>query len=136
MSTNKLWYHTTDPEGFWHGKCATREDAVADGRSYYDGDPFCVAWAVNDPIRLADWIDADRLLERAEDRLADSDRVCGEFDDDIVFRVTPAQERDLEDRIKRVCDEWQAAHNLVFTFNTFSAMGEPEWINSKEGYGL
>jgi len=124
----KLWYHTQDIEGVWHGKCSTREEAIAEGRSDYDGEGFYVVWATNPPIQLGDWVEADRLLERASDVLSDSDRVCYEFDDNTPFICTPDQERDLEARIKQACNEWQAAHGLIFTVNTFENVGDREFI--------
>jgi hypothetical protein len=128
----KLWYYTTDPEGIWHGRCSSREEAIEIGRDEHAGENYFVAWAVNDPIRLADWIEADSILERADESLADSDRVCYEYDDQPHFEATPEQERDLIARLQRACDEWQAAHKLVFTVNTFSKMGKPELISASE----
>ena len=127
----KLWYYTTDPDGgVWYGRCSSREDAVLEGRDEHEGEDYYVAWAVNDPVRLADWIDADRLLEGADEALADNNRVSAEYDDPPFFEVTPDQEQDLIARVQRACDEWQAAHQLVFTVNTFSAMGKPEFIKA------
>ena len=81
---------------------------------------FYIVEARQDPLRLADWVEADRLLERAEEGMADSDRVSSEYDDGPWFECTPEQEKDLEERVKRACDEWQAEHRLVFSCATFS----------------
>lgn len=81
---------------------------------------FHIVEARQDPLRFADWIEAERLLERAEEGMADSDRVSSEYDDGPWFECTPEQEKDLEERVKRACDEWQAAHRLVFSCATFS----------------
>jgi hypothetical protein len=128
----QLWYYTTDPDGVWHGKCSSREEAIEAGRDEYPGEDYFVAWAINDPIRLADWIDIEGILERADDALADSDRVSFEYDEQPVFEATPEQQRDLFARVQRACDEWQAAHKLVFTVSTFSRMGEPELIRADD----
>lgn len=81
---------------------------------------FHIVEARQDPLRLADWIGADQLIERANDDMSDSDRVSSEYDDGPWFECTPEQEKDLEMRIKRACDEWQAAHGLRFSCSTFS----------------
>lgn len=89
---------------------------------------FYIVEARQDPLRLADWIESDRLLERAEDSMADSDRTSSEYDDGPWFSCTPEQEKDLEERVKRACDEWQAAHKLTFSCPTFSHTRNQEHI--------
>lgn len=89
---------------------------------------FHIVEARQDPLRLADWIDSDTILERAEDNVADSDRVSTEFEDGPWFECTPEQEKDLEERIKRACDEWQTAHALLFSCSTFSHTRNQEHV--------
>lgn len=84
--------------------------------------------ARQDPLRLADWINIEDMLERAEAILCDSHRVGSEGDEGPFFDATPEQEIDLTERIKRACDEWQAAHGLVFTCKTFSASRNREHV--------
>ena len=115
------------------GPCATREqaidEAVNDGFGEWldeSKDPpawkntFHVCECRQDPLRLADWIDADWILERAEESLADSDRVSCEFDDGPWFECTPEQEDDLKSALRKACDDWQVRHNLRFHSPTFS----------------
>jgi hypothetical protein len=87
---------------------------------------FHIVEARQDPLRLADWIGTDRLLERAEDSLGDSDQTSSEYDDGPWFECSPEQEKDLEARVRRACDEWQAEHGLVFNASTFSATRNSE----------
>lgn len=89
---------------------------------------FHIVEARQDPLRMADWIEADDLLDRAEDSVADSDRVTSEYDDGPYFECTPAQKKDYRERIERACDEWQAAHGLVFTCLTFSHTRKNEHV--------
>ena len=89
---------------------------------------FHIVEARQDPLRMADWIEADDLLNRAEDGVADSDRVTSEYDDGPYFECTPAQNKDLRERIERACDEWQAAHGLVFPCRTFSHTRKNEHV--------
>ncbi|MDI6835412.1 MAG: hypothetical protein QMD99_06825, partial [Rhizobiaceae bacterium] len=102
---------------------------------------FHIVEARQDPLRLADWIEADELLERAEENFANGDRRADEYDDGPWFECSPEQEKDLAERIKRACDEWQAAHGLVFACSTFSHTRNSEHItvdhpaNSKAAEG-
>lgn len=126
------WFSGTNEEYFAHGPFDTREEAIQAAQEdacgeFQDDDG---TWKVGvhlvearqDPLRLADWIDVQRMMECAEEDLGESDRVCYEFDDDPpYFESTREQQADLERRIKLACDEWQAAHGLTFTVRTFSA---------------
>lgn len=137
-STGWKWWAGTNEEIMTYGPRDTREDAIREAQEdrmgeFQDEDGTwkigChVVEARQDPLRLADWIDVDRLLERAEESLADSDRVGAEGDEGPWFECTPEHERDLAERIARACDEWQAAHGLVFTCQTFSASRNAEYV--------
>ena len=81
---------------------------------------FEIIEARQDPLRLADWVRAEGMLEQAEEGVADSDRTSGEYDEGPWFGCTKEQEADLVERVKAACDEWQLAHGLRFTTMTFS----------------
>jgi hypothetical protein len=125
------WWAGYNEEYCTIGPCGSREEVIAAATAEAmgefqtaDGDwklGFWICEAEQRPLRLADWIEVDRLLERAEEVLSDSDRVGCEGDDGPWFEVTVAQEADLHKRIAATCDEWQAAHGLVFTCKAFSA---------------
>jgi hypothetical protein len=125
---HELWYHAphADSEN-WYGGIPTREECIEEAKGEYD-DVFYVCRASNPPLRAAEWIGADELLERAEDSIFDSDRVCSEYDDGPIFECTPEQEADLVERVKRAVDEWQAAHSLTFKCRTFASMEVAERI--------
>ena len=124
------WYYAASEEGPYTGPFATRDDAISEAQGDYDGGSFWVAEAKNPPVRLADWIGADWILERAGESLWDNDRVCSEFDDGDVFVCSKEQEADLITRLKAACDEWQASHSLVFTTYTFEQMRDVEFIKA------
>ena len=42
--------------------------------------------------------------------------------------ATAEQKADLEARLKRACDEWQAAHGLVFKTYMFTASRKDEYV--------
>lgn len=129
----KWWAGQTD-EFYTVGPCESKDEAINEAISDGIGEwldvsqtphvwmqSFSVIEATHDPLRLADWIYADTMLERADDALADSDRVSCEHDGNGPwFKATPEQEADLIQRVKAACDEWQAAHGLVFKSTTFS----------------
>ena len=136
--TGWAWWSGRSDEWFEHGPFSAREDAIDEAQcdasgEFLDEDGIWkvgihIAEARQDPLRVADWIGADWILDRAEDLLCDSERVSSENDDGPWFEVTKEQESDLVDRLKRACDEWQDAHGLVFTCNTFSAMRNAEYV--------
>lgn len=143
------WWAGRDEEWLTVGPCPTRQCAidemVADGCAECldeSQDPpvwvntFTVVEARQDPLRIADWIDADSILERAEENLADSDRVGCENDDGPWFEVSKEQESDLEARLRRACDEWQAAHGLRFESMTFSHTRNQEVVTALASRGI
>lgn len=124
----KWFYAGHDEAENWQGPYDTREAAIKAGLSDLDEhDVIWVAEASNPKVMLADWIDADELIERASEAIMDSDRVSSEHDED-VFSVTPEQGADLAARIRQSCHDWQSAHGLIFTVHTFADMRSPEAV--------
>lgn len=131
MSDYRKWYWARyDDSEAWHGGVQTRDDAVREGRADFDlDDGFYIVEASNPPVMLADWIgDGDDLIDRAHDQLFDSDRISSEHDDGDIFTVTPEQVADLTARIRAACNDWQAAHGLVFTVRSFASMEVAEYV--------
>lgn len=137
-ATGWNWYAGDNDEWFHVGPCATRDEAVAmataervgEFKDADDGDKwklgFYVTEGLSEPLRIADWISTDTLVERAEEAIYDSDRVSYEHEDGPFFEATTAQQNDLAERVKRACDEWQAAHGLVFMTRTFGGQRSTE----------
>lgn len=138
MSENYKWYGGYNDEECQYGPYSAKEEVISEAvddrmGEFQDEDGkwkigVHICEARNEPLRLADWVESDRLLERADEDVYESDRVSGDYDDGIVFKCTPEQERDLQQRIKAACDEWQAAHGLVFTVRTFSHTRSHEYV--------
>lgn len=130
------WYAGYDEEYFQIGPCDNREEAIDaakwDGLGEFKDDEGNWKQAIHlvearkDGLRLSEWINVEGALERAVDSFHDSDR-ASEYDED-VFDMTKDQEADLTARIKRVCDEWQDHHRLVFPTWTFSATRNRDYV--------
>lgn len=132
-----LWWAGSSEERFEVGPEGSREAiiqaATNDSLGETDDDGswklrFHIVEARQDPLRIADWLDLDALIERAEDNVADSDRVASENDDGPWFECTPMQEKDLRQRVEKACDEWQAANGLAFKTATFSHTRNSEHV--------
>lgn len=135
------WWAGRDDEWFTFGPEPTREaaieSAIQDGCGEYEyggrtHHSFHIVEAKQEPLRLADWIGVSWMLEQAEERLMDSDRVCSEYDDGPWFEATKEQEADLATMLKAACDAWQAKHDLTFTCSTFSHARNHEYVDTRE----
>lgn len=132
------WFGGHDEEHCVYGPCDSREEviaeAVTDGLGEFQDEAgqwkigVYVCEAKNEPLRIAKWVDADRIIERADESVYDSDRVNIDFDDGEIFKCTPEQQADFVERIKRACDEWQDSHGLQFTVSTFSHVRNNEYV--------
>lgn len=132
------WWAGSSEEYCTIGPCETRDEVIANATSEVLGEfeddngvwklGFHICEAEQRPLRLAEYIEADRLLERAEEVLSDSCRVGCEGDDGPWFDATSEQEVDLRRRVEAACDAWQKAHGLVFTCKTFSASRNHEHV--------
>lgn len=98
----------------------TREEAIA----ALDGEGGYIVEARQDPIKLSNFIDADYLLEWAEENVERSENL------DAVFDVTPQQEADLGHRLREACDQWQLENGLVFHSDLFTDMRNAEGIDA------
>jgi len=137
-NTGWQWWSGRDEEWMEWGPFDSREQAIETARQdacgeFQDEDGvwrvyIALCEARQDPLRLADWIGADDLLESAEERLADSDRVASENDEGPWFKCTTEQEASLIYRIKMACDEWQKVHGIIFKSSTFSACRNTESV--------
>lgn len=130
-----FWFASSDGEAFQIGPCATRDEALKSAAIDEIGVEtpegyivFHITQATNPPLKIADWLRLETLIEGAGENLAESDRVASDFDDGDAFAVTSEQDKDLQERIRKACDEWQEAHGLTFRVHTFAAMRNNETI--------
>lgn len=119
-----FWWSGFDGEKY-DGPFKTREAAIAN----LDGERGYVCEARQDPLMFSDWLDMDLIFDHAEDRMADNNLV--NEDGDSVFEVSDEQAKDLADRLKRACNEWQAAHGLVFVPWSFTEIRNKAVIEEK-----
>jgi hypothetical protein len=139
------WYAGQNDEWFALGPFDTREELLKQaegerlGEFFDDTDgawklAFHVVEARSDSLRLADYVDVESLLERADERLESSDRMT-EVDEGPIFDCSPEEQLDLELRIKGTCNRWQAIHGVKFHVKSFShtrngervALSRPIW---------
>lgn len=132
------WWGGDDEERYLYGPCETKEDIIQEATHGCTGEfqdeennwkiGIHICEAQREPLRVADWIDADSILERAEDNIVDSDRVSAEHDEGPWFECSTEQSSDLESRIKTACDDWQKDHGIKFVPFTFSNSRNHEFI--------
>ncbi len=113
------WWSGYDGENY-NGPFASRVEAVAS----LSGEAGYIVEARQDPVDLASYVDAEDLLERAEDVAYDLSNENG----DPIFEAKPEQIADLGKRLKAACDAWQVAHGLTFTPYRFTASRNEERI--------
>lgn len=124
------WYAGENEEVLTVGPLPTREAVIKEAAGQRLGEhldkvdgswklAFHVVEARQDPLRLSAYVDAERLLEDAENSLESSDRMT-EMDEGPIFDCSADQQADLEARVREVCDRWQESHGLTFRVKSFS----------------
>ena len=119
MDDGWKWWAGTNEE-YYHSSADTREEAIA----CLDGEGGYICEARIDPIALAGFIDADWIIERAEEGVERSENI------DEVFEITPAQQADLQLRLREASDQWQLENGLVFKSDLFSSSRNMEAISA------
>lgn len=129
------WWAGDNEERYSVGPCATREEAIAEAidadiglEEAADGpvNHLCLCEAlIFPPQRLADYLDLERIIERAEEK-ADDKGLIDHEGDHRLFAASDDQLNDLAERLKRACDEWQQAHGLVFESLGFQCVRNEE----------
>lgn len=108
-----------------------KDEAIREGKRVFPAS-FEIFETLHEPLRLADWIDVEKMLELAEEKVAESPAASPIFDEWFYFDSSPDHDNDLGERVKRVCDEWQAANGIVFGRPTFSSVRNKQTITESE----
>jgi hypothetical protein len=75
-------------------------------------------------LRLSNYIDADHILDVAEDTTYDE----SDPDGDGNFHVTKEQHADLTARVRAAIDAWQDHHGLAIHGRAFRGMRDTEYV--------
>lgn len=112
-----VWWAGSRDEWYEVGPCASREEAISEGRAYFDTD-FHICEAETKSITL----NADRLIE---DQYFDSEDLFSYEDGSEADRRDGAAEADKE--LQALLDDWLARHSHTFVQPTLFA-----WTANKE----
>lgn len=138
------WYAGENDETFSVGPFDSREAVLNEAKGQRLGESqdengaftltFHVVEARTDPLRLADFVDAETFLDDAETSLENDNRLMDE-EEGPFFNCSPEEQLDLELRLKSCCDRWQAVHGLRFPVKSFSHTrnGQRVVIGADEG---
>lgn len=137
--TDFHWYASDNAETYSIGPENSREDVIEAARrdelGFQEADEegparlvFYIVEANKTVLTAADWILPRDLFEAALERLSDSDH-CDEYGEcNGAFECTAEQERDLRNRLRAACDEWQQVHGLRWVSWGFSESRNEELI--------
>lgn len=114
-------------DDIYSGPFDSRASAVAEGSKSL-GLPFEIFETQFELVRLSEWVDVDKLVDNAECKISKDKKSSAFFAEWFYFDSPPEHDNDLRERIKRVCDEWQVAHGIVFSVPTFSTVRNNEAI--------
>lgn len=133
------WYASDNAEIYSIGPENSRDDVIEAARreelGFQEADDegparlaFYVVEANKTVLTAADWVLPRDLFEAALERLSESEH-CDEYGEcNGAFECTPDQERDLRERLRAACDEWQQAHGLHWVSYSFSQSRNEELI--------
>jgi hypothetical protein len=111
-------------EDVYSEPCASRDEAVEWVALNCDEGGWITQALPARVLRLSDYIDADHILDAAEDTTYDE----SDPDGDGNFHVTKEQSADLTARVRAAIDAWQDHHGLAFQAWAFRGMRNTEYV--------
>jgi len=126
VATKWEWWSGYDGEHY-NGPFGSRAQAIAE----LDGDDGYIVEARQDPVMLSYFVDAESLIDAANEGAVDC-RMTNE-DGDPIFDPSVDDLADLQARLKSACDEWQAVRGLVFVPWAFTEMRNKERVAAEGG---
>lgn len=122
ITENTPWWYSQEEER-WNGPCDSREEAICEGRSNYDGESFMVMQAENGEFdlnpgayRIIDWLDD------ANCDLTDPDG------DGVFGGISKAARDDLAEMVEATIKAWTQKHKLSTRAYMFTSQSATEAI--------
>jgi len=110
VTTHSAWVISSNDERFEYTNFSTKEEAIAEGTKYYDGEPFYVGELVNPP-QPEDFFDCRDWLEK----VSCQDDYMGEHAEDWDCS-TNEQANELNEEVRKILSVWLDRHKLRPTF--------------------
>lgn len=111
MSKQCKWTFSSDEENFCNDEYDTKEEAIATGKEYYDGDTFYVG-RIEQP-GLGVRVDVTSILEYINDCAMDE---YGEGAEDYLMDTKQEHDNQLENELCDVIIKWIERHGYQPTF--------------------
>ncbi|MGI2294727.1 hypothetical protein [Paenibacillus sp. GXUN7292] len=91
MSTNGKWTFSSDEENFCNDEYDTKEEAIATGKEYYDGDSFYIGRIEHPGLGVT--VDVSAIFERINESMIDE---CGHWAEDYLMDTEQEHDKELE----------------------------------------
>lgn len=114
----KWWVADSEDAESYHGPHNTREEAIAEGESLFDGHQFYVVEA--DKTVMSSYVDGESYAERIMEDLTERNEECwGEYGPDDPWAAYQNPQRSLGNAIERAVADWVKEHpGSTWSFHT------------------
>lgn len=105
----KWWVAEAEDAESFNGPHECREDAIEEGKSLFDGQPFYVVEA--DKTVMSPYVDGEAHAERIMEELTERNEECwGEYGPDDPWAYYQDPQRSLGNAIEHAVAEWLKVH--------------------------